>query len=353
MLNSKQIGKIKEHLENAQNPVFFFDNDPDGLCSFLILRRYIERGKGVAIKSFPSLDDSYFKKVEELNADYIFILDKPLVSSEFFKRVEEKNIPVVWIDHHNVDQEIPKFVDYYNPYYNGRKNSEEEEVSEPVTAFCWQVSGKREDLWLAVLGCIADSYFPNFYDEFLAQYPDVGIKSKSAFEIRYKSRIGELISIVSNGLKDTTTNVVQMLKFLMKAKTPYDVLDENSKNHAFHYRHNQINKKYKELFAKAKNFYSKDKILFFRYSGDLSISGELSNELCYFFPEKVIVVAYVKGSKVNLSLRGKNIRDGFLKAIENIPGATGGGHSGAVGGQLNVDDLELFVKNLKDVLEKQ
>ena len=73
MLTEKQVKEIHEHLEKAQNPIFFFDNDPDGLCSFLLLQRYIERGKGVAIKSFPSLDASYCRKVEELNADYVFI----------------------------------------------------------------------------------------------------------------------------------------------------------------------------------------------------------------------------------------------------------------------------------------
>ena len=44
MLTKKQINEIREHLEKAQNPLFFFDNDPDGLCSFLLLQRYIGRG---------------------------------------------------------------------------------------------------------------------------------------------------------------------------------------------------------------------------------------------------------------------------------------------------------------------
>jgi len=32
------------------------------------------------------------------------------------------------------------------------------------------------------------------------------------------------------GLKDTTTNVVKMMKFLIGAKSPYEVLEETSKN---------------------------------------------------------------------------------------------------------------------------
>ena len=114
MLTKKQIDEIRQHLDKAQNPVFFFDNDPDGLCSFLLLQRYIERGKGVPIKSFPELTEDYFRKVNELNADYIFILDKPVVSQEFFKRVEEINMPIVWIDHHTIDKkQIPDFVKIY------------------------------------------------------------------------------------------------------------------------------------------------------------------------------------------------------------------------------------------------
>jgi len=67
MLTKNQIIQIKEHLEKAQNPLFFFDNDQDGLCSFLLLQRFIERGKGVPVRSFPGLTKEYFRKVNELN----------------------------------------------------------------------------------------------------------------------------------------------------------------------------------------------------------------------------------------------------------------------------------------------
>src|SRR3989344_7548257 len=107
MLTEKQISEIKEHLERAQNPLFFFDNDQDGLCSFLLLQRYLGRGKGVPIKSFPGMTADYFRKVQELGADYIFILDKPIVLDEFFEEAQKVNMPVVWIDHHLTEQKVP------------------------------------------------------------------------------------------------------------------------------------------------------------------------------------------------------------------------------------------------------
>ena len=139
MLTEKQVKEIRLHLEKAQNPLFFFDNDPDGLCSFLILQRYIGRGKGIPIKSFPELMPEYFRKIRELNADYVFILDKPLVSVGFFEEINKINIPVVWIDHHVTDNLIPDFVNYYNPTLNKKR------TSEPVTALCYQITGKKED----------------------------------------------------------------------------------------------------------------------------------------------------------------------------------------------------------------
>jgi len=343
MLTEIQIKEIKEHLEKAQNPVFFFDNDQDGLCSFLLLQKWIGRGKGVVIKSFPALDESYFRKVEELNADYIFILDKPVVSKEFFERVREKNIPVVWIDHHAIDSYIPDFVYYFNPCLFAGS-------CEPVTFLCYQITKQKKDLWLAVIGSIADGHLPDYYEKFLKEYPDLGIKTDNAFEVLYCSKIGEVAIILSNGLKDTTTNVVKMLRFLIRAKSPYDVLEENSNNFSLHKRSKYIAGKYDNILKKAKiEGDNSGDLLFFKYSGDLSVSGEIANNLKYLYPEKIIVVVYIRGSKINLSLRGENIRAVFLRVIEGLNSATGGGHKDAVGGQMNSEDLEIF----KERLEKE
>lgn len=346
MLTENQVKEIKEHLSKAHNPLFFFDNDCDGLCSFLLLRRYIGKGKGVPIRSFPELNASYFRKVTELKADYIFILDKPVVGADFLEEAEKYNVPVVWIDHHELqagEQKIPEFVNYYNPVLN------KEKTNEPVTVLAYQISGKKEDMWLAVAGAVSDRFEPEFYDEFAKKYPDLSIASKNAFDIYYTSQIGKLARIFSFALKDSTTNVISMLKFLMQVKNPYEVLEEGKKNYTMHKRFKQIHTRYMKLLMKAEDHYRpNDKVLFFQYGGDLSISSDLSNELSYKFPKKVVVVVYITGVKANISVRGEKIRGAALKAIENIEGATGGGHENAVGLQVKVEDIEKFRKRLKE-----
>jgi len=342
MLTKKQIKEIKEHLEKAQNPLFFFDNDPDGLCAFLLLQRYLGRGKGVAIRSFPDLTIDYFRKVKELDADYVFILDKPVVSKEFLEAIKQVNLPVVWIDHHEIDRkDIPSFVNYYNPVFNrGKKN-------EPVTYLCYEITKKKEDLWLAVAGCVSDHFIPDFYSEFLKRYLDLGFKTDKPFGILYNSQIGKISRIFSFALKDRTTNVIHMLKFLMKVKSPYEVLDESPKNRIMHERFKEIDKTYQKLIKKAKSNLDDSKILFFQYSGETSISADLSNQLSYLFPEKVIVVMRVLDVTTSISVRGEKVRKKVLKAIEGLEGATGGGHENAVGAKIKTKDLEEFKEMLR------
>tara|TARA_Y100000034_G_scaffold29041_1_gene34948 strand:- start:8237 stop:9301 length:1065 start_codon:yes stop_codon:yes gene_type:complete len=354
MLTEKQIKEIREHLEKAQNPLFFFDNDNDGLVSFLLLQRFIKRGKGVVVKGSHSLSADYFRKINELKPDYVFILDLPKVEEEFLKKVDAENIPVVWIDHHNVRMgtEVPltshpSSFSYYNPYHNDKTN-------EPVSYLCYKITENKKDMWLALIGCISDYYLPDFYLEFEKKYPELSKKNpKTAFDLFFDSEIGRIARILDFSLKDTTTHVVQMMKFMMKVEGPRDILEENSKTKQILKRYEEINTKYQALIKKARQF-SENKLIYFQYGGDLSLSYNLANQLVNEYPENVIVVVYVNKDIANISLRGQlvDVREMTLKAIKDLPGAVGGGHEHASGARVNIDDLPEFKKRMKKLAEK-
>ena len=343
MLTEKQILEIKAHLEKAQNPLFFFGNDADGLCSFLLLARAIGRGKGVAIKSFPDLNESYARKLHELNPDYVFVLDKPIISEAFIKEVKNLNLPLVWIDHHDVDPGNIEGIYYYNPIKHDKSN-------EPVTYLSWQITKRKEDLWLAVAGCIGDNFLPDFFKEFSSEYPEFAGDKKSAFQVLYETDIGKISRILNFGLKDRTGNVVKMLKYLLKVKSPQEILKEDVRNHMI-IRFEQINSKYQQLVEKAKKF-SKARLIYFQYGGDLSLSADIANELYYESPNKIIVVVYIQNNKANVSLRGKNIREITLKAIEGLENATGGGHNDATGAKVSVEDLLKFKERIESLVNR-
>jgi single-stranded DNA-specific DHH superfamily exonuclease len=341
MLTDKQILEIREHLEKALNPVFFYDNDLDGLSSYVLLRRYINRGRGVAIRTHPVLDVGYAKRVQQLNADYVFVLDRPKLGKEFVEEIEKMQVPIVWIDHHDIDEE--KF-DYENIFQYNPTNSKEKKSNEPVTYWSYRITNRKEDMWIAIMGCIADHYMPDFAEEFSKNYPEYWKIKKNVtdpFHAYYKTEIGFLARALGFGLKDSMTHVIYMQNFLINCKGPSDAFLELESRSSFARKYQELRKKYDVLLEKAKKEVEGD-VVFFTYGGNLSISADISNELSFLYPNHFVVVAYSTTSISNLSIRGDDVRGKIEKILPKIESASGGGHRDAVGVRVDTTDLERF-----------
>lgn len=339
MIHLKELQEIREHLENSQNPLFFYDNDVDGLCAFLILRRAIGRGRGVAIKSFPDLKEQYIRKVEELNPDTIFILDKAELSKEFAEAAEKKGIPMIWIDHH--ETKTPKEIIDKTSYYTSYPSSE------PTTYIAQKVFDRQDDLWLAVIGCIGDVYMPDFAEDFEKASPELFNSKISAFDVLNSTEIGKVVRMLNFGLMDSITNVVKLVKYLFKAKNVYDLLEENQYTKQFHKRYTQLNEFFNKQVEKAEErLDEKSPVIFFSYSGNTSMSSEIANRLFYNHRDKLTIVAFKRPEKANISIRGKNALEITKKAIEGIEDATGGGHVEATGAMIPIEYFEKFKENV-------
>jgi hypothetical protein len=205
-----------------------------------------------------------------------------------------------------------------------------------------------------MIGCISDCYMPDFYEEFHKKYLEMSKKNpKGPFDLLYDSEIGRISRILDFSLKDTTTNVVKMIKYMMKIKEPVDILEENAGTKQIQKRYSEINSKYQQLMEKARS-QEGEKIIYFQYGGSLSLSANLANQLSYEFPEKIIIVVYLRGDVANLSLRGPgDIRKLTLDAIQGIEGATGGGHEGATGAKMCVSDLPRFKEDVEKMLDQK
>jgi single-stranded DNA-specific DHH superfamily exonuclease len=340
MLTNKQILEIREHLEKAQNPVFFYDNDADGLCSYVLLRRFIDRGKGVAVRSHPDVDEGYAKRAQQLNADYIFVLDRPVLGRKFYEEIKKLQLPIVWIDHHAMeDIETYEGVGVYNSAKEG------DGKGEPVSYISYKVADRVEDVWIALMGCVADHHLPDFKVDFVKKYRELwGKKVKLPFDVYYNTEIGRLAQVLGFALKDSITHVIQLQNYLIKCKTPNEFMEELELHKPFAKKYRELKKKYDGFIEKAKaEFEGKSKVLFFKYGGDMSMSSEISNELSYFYQKNVILVAYSSGPITNISMRGGRVREILDEVLkEGFEGATGGGHPEAVGARLQTKDLGRF-----------
>src|SRR3989344_1927941 len=121
------LQEIKKYLEKSDNPLIFFDDDSDGLASFLLIYKYLGKGKGIVV-THPILDEGYVKKVQEYNPDLILVLDKHKIEQDF---VDKVNVPVIWIDHHPIVD--IKGVKYFNPKLYKMKEY-------PTSYWCYEIT---------------------------------------------------------------------------------------------------------------------------------------------------------------------------------------------------------------------
>lgn len=342
MISLKQI---RDYLENSDNTLIFFDDDADGLASFLLIHKYLGKGRGIPIKH-SILDDSYLKAVEYYHPDLILVLDKHEISQDF---VDKVNIPIIWIDHHPIKQ--VNGVKHFNPHYINKNDNR------PTSYWCYELV--KENLWTAFTGIVAD-WSLEYYKEFLEKYPDLGNASlEEPPEVLFNTRIGTLAKLFTFILIGKTQDIKKCINILTRINDPYEILDKTTPRGKFIYkRFEKLNKEYESILQDAvKNSIKNKNILLYTYTvKDKSYTGVLANELMYKFPGKVVITARERNDRMILSIRSYYKSNIILpelinKAFSGLKGS-GGGHDHACGGEINKEDFKEFIDRLEHLLKK-
>ena len=51
------------------------------------------------------------------------------------------------------------------------------------------------------------------------------------------------------------------------------------------------------------------------------MSADIANKLSYLYPNSDLIVAFIKGARVNLSIRGEGVREVSLEVMKEFPHA--------------------------------
>ncbi|MBS3127732.1 DHH family phosphoesterase [Candidatus Woesearchaeota archaeon] len=300
--------RIKEELDQCANPLFFFDDDPDGLCSFLLLYRYKREGHGIIVKAKPYLSIEFLRKVEEYQPDKIFVLDIP-------------NISIV-----------------------------------PTSYMCYQAV--QQDMWIAMLGCIGDWFIPDFTENFCTKYPFLAEKCYATPpEFLFKTNLGNMIRLFSFNLKGKIDEANKAIKILSRIKSPEEIISQKTAQAKYLVKkYETIKKVYDQLKETAINEEKKNTknpfLLYLYEENKISLTKDLSNELLYLFPTKVIILGRAKSGEVKCSLRSAEhkLDQALAKALIGIQGY-GGGHEHACGCCIKEEDFPRFLKALQTALD--
>lgn len=346
-ISPEQIKEIQNILQTAEKPLFLFDDDPDGLSSFLLLYRWVQKGAGVSVKSTPKLDDKYFPKVEEYRPDVVVVLDKPMIDQGFIDKIKETTAAtIIWIDHHPPQKNTG--VQYYNP------RIADDSDNRPTTYWAWQIvkEHRKEDMWIAMAGCVGDWFLPEFLEEFCQKYPSLMKNPVSRVEdALFGEKIGKITRLLSFIQKGSTKRAMNCIKILSRIEHPNDFLEQKTSQGKYLWKaFTDINKDYEALKNSVED--TADSLLLFTYNEDkMSFTSDLSNELLYMYPKKTILICRQKGLDMKCSIRDtvKILPPAIQKSLIGLTGY-GGGHDHACGICVNVDDFNVFLERLKKEL---
>ncbi len=338
-LRKREYEQIRDELDNCKNPLYFFHDDPDGVCSFLQFYRYKGEGVGVIVKSTPRIDHRFLKKVREVEPDKIFVLDIADITQEF---IDKTNVPIIWFDHHGPYDR--KKVKYFNPRVIDGSNP-------PVSFMSYFVFRRWE--WISLIGTVSDWYLPEEKSrEILTKdhkdlLPDDISRPEDAL---FDTKAGLLSKIISFALKGTHSDAMKYVRVLTRIKSPYEILNQETAQGRYIYKkYEKINGMYDSLLKEALRMVDDSGFLIFTYSEDnMSFTGDLANELLYRYPEKMIVIAREKSGEMKCSLRSSAyvLPHMIDKAIAGFKGH-GGGHEHAAGAVVKKEDFDEFINRLR------
>jgi single-stranded DNA-specific DHH superfamily exonuclease len=325
-------------LRNSERPVFVFDDDCDGLASFLLLYHFCGKGTPMVIKSSPNLTSRFAATINSFDPDIVVILDIALVQDDALEMI---NCEVLWIDHHEPQE--PRNALYINPQLYGEDH--------PTSLIAYDIV--NDNSWLCAAGCISDYYYPTIIiDELRENNPELIGSAMTIDDIHYNSRLGKIIDILGFSMKGTVRDALSLIKILMNARSPYDLLDGNPAFMKVIRHYERVKKKYDELKKDALDSFSKDNDLLkiFLYDSEgWSLTHELSSELASYYPDSIIIVGRPYNGRLLLSLRSRTveIKDNLEKTMASFDG-TGGGHVHACGANILRDDTERFIESFRD-----
>jgi hypothetical protein len=236
-------------------------------------------------------------------------------------------------------------------YFNPKKYELE---SFPTSYWCYQLT--QSDEWLAVLGCVSDWQLPDVVKTFIkANKKLFPRKTTDPGEILYNSTFGRLIQSLTFNLVGPSKEVSLSLSAIRKIQSLQELLDATTESAAFiKQRADKTANVYFQILAEIVKTIKRQKLVVYIYpENTTSFTGELSNELQYRYPKKVILIGRNREGQYRCSIRSKehDLPAVLSRALVGISGY-GGGHTNACGLCVDANDWDRFLVVLKEELKK-
>jgi len=338
-ISEQELKLFHTLLTQASRPLIFYDDDADGLSSYLLVHHANKDAIGVRCGRGPEVDAEFARKISENQPDLVVILDKPRVSEEFFSSY---NTPTLWLDHHDPAAYTPRgHVTYFNPRVHNDTDDR------PTSYWVYRALGGPS--WIAAVGTTAD-WHDDLLEEMRIRHPKLVNGARSVKKALYNSPLGEIVRMFNFSLKGSSKHVQGCVNTLKKINDPQELIDASTPRGRFIHKHvKPILSEYADQLRQAQQTRAQQGVYVHVFGPQRnSLIAEVANELLVTRKTPIIIVGRRIDGEVKFSMRShaRNLPPIVAQALENVEGY-GGGHTEACGGSIAERDWEQFVSQIR------
>ena len=372
---------LEKFIETSKNVLQFYDDDADGICSGVILKKYLERKEKRIVDSWHLTDltkpfgEQFNRFVLEKEIDLIVINDFNLWGFQYFERAMEfmksnPGIKLVIVDHHRDDA----VYDLDNILEINLEKSQNE-----ITGGQYCTSKIAYDLvlnndpflakeikWVAGIGIIGDSapitwkdLMKELIDEYNTEFQEEKeIITPVEMEDYFLTPFGKASNDIFYGIAKGREEVSKIFEKMYESKNVYEVLEflkvyDPIKKEVYDYVEN-----YEYFMKNMANAVGESNIFEVEIKSEYFLTSIVSNVLSIKNPEMIFIVFQKKDDGFTyMSVRNHNKRVHLGKIMEKcaegFPDSNGGGHAPAAGARVRTENFDDFKEKFYQIVENE
>ncbi|PIN75600.1 hypothetical protein COV18_02020 [Candidatus Woesearchaeota archaeon CG10_big_fil_rev_8_21_14_0_10_37_12] len=337
--NPKLVEQALDFLRNITKKdkiAIVHDTDPDGICSAVIVAKFIERYRGKKIEIHMPLNrkmhgftDDMFTQFKQANITKIITTDFPAGEHKEMLQKFSKKFPILVIDHHRVYLDKPMDnVILYNPHLFSTIEPARYCTGKLAYDLISQITNISDLDWVAATASIADIAHQPWMHWIKQTFEKYNYEFK---EELFKTTIGDVAITISSTEVYDEKLVNDCFNLLYDAKTPQEFTNSKLKK----YREIIDKEIYKHLDNFEKNAERYNDLLIYSLESKYRVKSPIATILGQKYKNKtIILISENKETKtISVSARrsDKKIDTGKLleTTIKNFKDSTGGGHPAA------------------------
>lgn len=333
-------------IKTTDNVVIIFNNDGDGICSCVLINKYLKDNKPYIISQPMPTEKNLIRKVQTTVPGKIIILDIAIDQQQSVLKNMAGMADILIIDHHQIFRDMNSdSVVHYNPRFE--KSDIYKSASYCTYKICSALQDISEFLWIATVGAVSDynlDFSQDIVKEAIKKY---SLKTSVLYETHF-GRLADMIS-AAKATKALTCEEMVWMFGAMNGPEDFSVKGSDKLVESFKTIENEMMSIMADAEQRAEK---KGKILFYNIKSRYNLASPVSTKLSEKHLDKLVLVYEKAGNKIKLSGRNQakkfDVGRIFQTAARGLK-ASGGGHDAAGGATLEAKDWEKFKERLEEI----